>query len=260
MNVLVTGGTGNLGRAVTRAAGGAGHVVRVMSRRARPRTASNGFEWARADLASGEGVREALGGVEGVLHLASDPRRTREVDVDGTRILTEAARAGGVAHLVYISIVGIDEIPYSYYRRKLEAEEIIRASGVPHSILRATQFHSLVDLLISLAARVPVVMPLPTDFKFQSVAEPEVAGRLVRQLAEPPGGRLPDFGGPEVLTLGEMAETWMDVRGARKRLLRLPLPGRVAASFRAGKNTAPEGTRGVMGWRDWLARRAQSKA
>lgn len=253
MKVLITGGTGNLGRSLTRAVAAAGHDVRVVSRRPRAPSATDGFEWARGDIATGDGLREAVAGADAVIHAASDPRRAKEVDVDGTRRLVEAMRAGGVPHLVYISIVGIDDIPYSYYRRKREAEAVIDASGVPYSILRATQFHSLIDFLLSKAARLPVVLPLPTDFKFQSVAESEVAGRLAACLNSGAGGRLPDFGGPQVLTLGEMAGTWMDARGVRKRLLRVPLPGAVARGFRAGKNTAPEGARGVIGWREWLA-------
>jgi uncharacterized protein YbjT (DUF2867 family) len=259
MKVLVTGGTGNLGRALTRAVTATRHTVRIMSRRDRPQLATNNFEWAQADIALGEGVREAVAGVDAILHAASDPRRARAVDVNGTRHLVEAAQASGIAHLIYVSIVGIDDIPYSYYKRKREAEEIIKSSGVPYSVLRATQFHSLVDSLVSVAARVPVVMPLPTDFKFQSVAESEVAERLVRQLIERPGGRLPDLGGAEVLTLGEMAEIWMSVKGARKKLVHLPLPGAIAAGFRAGKNTAPEGVRGVTRWREWLIQRTQPK-
>jgi uncharacterized protein YbjT (DUF2867 family) len=211
------------------------------------------------DIASGEGVREAVAGTDAILHAASDPRRAREVDVNGTRHLVEAARGNSTVHLIYVSIVGIDDIPYSYYKRKREAEEIIKSSGVKHSILRATQFHSLVDSLISVAARVPVVMPLPMDFKFQCVAESEVAERLVQQLAKPPGGRLPDFGGAEVLTLGEMAETWMCVKRVRKRLVHLPIPGAIAACFRAGKNTTREGKRGVIGWREWLMERIEAK-
>src|SRR5688500_14189043 len=147
MNVLVTGGTGNLGRALTLAVTAAGHTVRIMSRRARPQSPANSFEWAQSDIALGEGVREAVAGVAAILHAASDPRRAQAVDVNGTRRLVEAAQAGGIAHLIYVSIVGIDDIPYSYYKRKREAEEIIKSSGVPHSILRATQFHSLVDSL-----------------------------------------------------------------------------------------------------------------
>lgn len=256
MRVLITGGTGGLGRDLVGAVKRAGHAARVMSRRARPESVSEDVEWARADFATGEGVREAVAGADAVIHAASDPRRTREVDVEGTRLLVEAARAEGVANLVFVSIVGIDRIPYSYYRRKLEAERIIEASGVPHSILRATQFHPFVALFIAAAARVPLIMPLPVDFKFQSVERGEVAGRLVACLDEGPRGRVADFGGPEVLTLGEMAAAWMEAKGVRKRVLRLPLPGAVAAGFRAGRNTTPDTPRGRVSFRDWLARRA----
>jgi uncharacterized protein YbjT (DUF2867 family) len=219
-----------------------------MSRRPRPQS---NREWAQADIASGAGVREAVAGVDAILHAATDPRRSTEVDVNGTRQLVEAARASRITHLIYVSIVGIDEIPYSYYKRKREAEEIIKLSGVPHSILRATQFHSLLNTLVSVAGRLPMVMPLPLDFKFQPVAESEVAERLVRQLGTRASERLPDFGGPEVLTLGEMARTWMSVKGVRKKLIHVPLPGSVAAGFRAGKNTGAE-ARGVISWREWL--------
>ena len=253
MRVLVTGGTGNLGRALERSALAAGHIVRIMSRRPRPQAITN-REWAQADIGSGAGVREAVAGVEAILHAATDPRRATDVDVNGTRHLVEAARGTGITHLIYVSIVGIDEIPYSYYKRKREAEEIIKLSGVPPSILRATQFHSLLNTLVSVAARVPIMMPLPTDFKFQPVAESEVAERLVRQLGEPPGERLLGYGGPEVLTLGEMAETWMSVKGVRKKLIHVPLPGSVAAGFRAGKNTGAD-ARGIIPWREWLLQR-----
>lgn len=251
MKVLITGGSGALGRILVRTATSAGHAVRGLSRGERPQVVPSGVEWARADLASGEGLSAAVEGVEAIIHSASDPRRPQAVDVNGTRRLVEAARLAGVAHLVYISIVGIDRIPYSYYQRKREAEEIIATSGVPYTNLRATQFHSLVDFLISKAARLPLVMPLPVDFKFQSVADAEVAARLVECLTKGARGQV-EFGGPEVLTLGEMAATWMEVRGVRKRLVRLPLPGAIAAGFRVGLNTTPDAERGTIRWREWL--------
>jgi hypothetical protein len=55
-----------------------------------------------------------------------------------------------------------------------------------------------------------------------------------------------------VLTLGEMAATWLEVRGLRRRLVRLPLPGAVAAGFRAGLNTTPDAECGMIRWREWL--------
>src|SRR5919205_360241 len=254
MRVLVTGGTGLLGRALVRTAVGAGHAVRVLSRSAR--AATEGVEYAVGDIAAGSGLGAALSGVEAVIHAASDPRRPEEVDVGGTRRLVEAAGAAGVAHLVYVSIVGIDKIPVRYYRAKLEAERIVAASGVPHTVLRATQFHAFVAWLISKAARVPLVLPLPSGFKFQTADEAEVAARLVRCLAEGPRGRAEDFGGPEVLALDAMAAAWMEAAGVRKRLLRLPVPGAAARAFREGANTAPNGERGPVGWREGLPRDA----
>lgn len=187
-----------------------------------------------------------------VLHAASDPRNAESVDVEGTRHLVAAARSSGVAHIAYISIVGIDDIPLGYYKRKREAEEIISSSGVPHTNIRMTQFHSFVEMLVSSAARFPLLMPLPTDFKYQSVAESEAAARFVQCIADVPRGRVADFGGPEVLSFGEIAETWMSAKNRRKKLVHLPLPGKIAAGFRAGKNTTRIGEHGVIRWHDWL--------
>ncbi|HEU4881865.1 MAG TPA: NAD(P)H-binding protein [Longimicrobium sp.] len=251
MKILLTGGTGGLGREVVRAAEAAGHTIRIASRRARPDDAPPAREWARMDVETGAGVREALDGVDAVIHAASDPRRHAIVDVEGTRRLVEAARAAGTAHLVYVSIVGVDRIPFGYYRSKLAAEQIVAASGVPHSILRATQFHSFVDTMTAGAARVPLILPLPTTFRFQSVDTGEAAARFVRAAEEEPGGRLRDFGGPQVLTWGQMAAPWKAARRVRKPTVHLPLPGALAAAFRAGLNTS-DGDRGTIRWEDWL--------
>ncbi|HEX6368106.1 MAG TPA: NAD(P)H-binding protein [Longimicrobium sp.] len=253
MKILLTGGTGGLGRETVRAAEAAGHSVRIASRRARPHDAPSAREWARMDVETGDGVREALEGVDAIIHAASDPRRHAVVDVEGTRRLAQAARAAGTAHLVYVSIVGVDEIPFAYYRSKLAAEQLLAASGAPHSILRATQFHSFVDTMTAGAARVPLLFPLPTTFRFQSVDTGEAAERLVRAVHDGPGGRLPDFGGPQVLTWGQMAAAWKAARGIRKPTVHLPLPGALAAAFRAGKNTLRDGgDRGTITWEDWL--------
>lgn len=253
MKILLTGGTGGLGRELVRAAEGAGHTVRVASRRARPADAPSTREWARMDVETGDGVREALTGVDGVIHAASDPRRHAVVDVRGTRTVSDAAREAGTPHLVYVSIVGIDRIPFSYYRSKLRAEEIVAGAGVPHSIVRITQFHSLVDAVLAGFARVPLLLPVPASLRFQSCATSEAADRLVRAAAAGPGGRLPDFGGPEVLTLGEMAATWKAARGVRKPTVPLPAPGGLASAFREGRNTLHAGgERGTLRWADWL--------
>jgi uncharacterized protein YbjT (DUF2867 family) len=177
MRLLVTGGAGRLARDFARAGQQAGHQVRIMSRR--PRTPESDSDWAVADLATGTGVADAVHGVEAVIHAASDPTNSSDAAVSGTRFLAERAQAAGVKHLIYVSIVGIDRIPLSYYRRKLAAEGAVARTGIPFSTLRATQFHYFVDLLLRQAARLPAVLPLPTGFKVQSVATEDVSDRLL---------------------------------------------------------------------------------
>jgi uncharacterized protein YbjT (DUF2867 family) len=252
MKILITGGTGGLGRELVRAAEAAGHTVRVGSRGAAPADLPAGREWARMDVESGAGVREALVAVNAVIHAASDPKRHAAVDVQGTRRLIEAAREVGLGHVVYVSIVGIDQVPFPYYRSKLQAERIVAESGVPYSILRATQFHSLINGMLAGMARVPLVMPVPTTFRVESVDTGETAERLVHAVRDGPGGRLPDFGGPRVQTFGEMAPPWKAARGVRKPTVHLPLPGALAAAIRAGKGTLVDGERGTVTWEEWL--------
>lgn len=76
-------------------------------------------------------------------------------------------------HFVYVSIVGVDRIPLHYYRCKLAAETIVASGALPYSILRSTQFHTLVNTVLTMAARVPLVIPIPTNFRVQSVAPEE---------------------------------------------------------------------------------------
>jgi uncharacterized protein YbjT (DUF2867 family) len=252
LTILVTGGTGVLGREIARAAARSGHVARIGSRGARTDGTPAAHEWAQMDLGTGGGVAAAVAGADLVIHAASDPKRSRTVDVEGTRRLVEAARAAGVSHFVYVSIVGIDRIPLRYYRDKLAAEQIVAAAGVPHSIVRATQFHTFVDRQLRRAARFPLVMALPTAFRVQSAAPSDAADYLLRCAAAGPAGRCPDFGGPEVLTMGEAAAQWQAARSARKPIVALPVPGRVGAAFRAGACTVPDGAHGTVRWGDWL--------
>jgi uncharacterized protein YbjT (DUF2867 family) len=232
-----------------------GHTVRVMSRRP---GALPGVELVAADLLSGYGLESALDGVETVIHAASQPaRETERVDVRGTQLLLDCAQEARVGHVIYISIVGIDRIPYAYYRHKLAAEALVARGEVPWSIVRATQFYDLVDGLIAQAARLPLpILPLPTDLRLQPVDVGDVAGRLCAIAAGGPAGRLPDMGGPEVLTLGELTAAWRAARGVRKRVVHLPLPGALARAFRMGAATCPDARSAGATWGEWLSQRA----
>ena len=254
MNVLITGGTGHLGRLVVPRALAAGHTVRIASRRTRTSPSADDVSWAKVDLGKGDGLREALEGIDAIVHAASDLKNTQVADVEGTKRLAGAARDAGVSHLLFVSIVGIDRIPYPYYRRKLEAERKLVGTGAPYSILRAAQFHSFIDVLLGSAARFPVVFPLPSGLRVQSVATEDVADRIVRALDDGPNGMLRDYAGPEPMTLDDAAAAWKAARGIRKPTLKFPMLGRTGAGFRGGHNTAPDGERGKITWREWLER------
>jgi len=118
--------------------------------------------------------------------------------------------------------------------------------------VRATQFHQLLALLFRGVERLPVA-PLPLDFPFQPLAAAECADRLASLSNGAPVGRAPDMGGPEVLALAQIAQTWRDQRRRPARFARLPLPGKTAAAFRAGLHTCPDHAVGTQRWADYVA-------
>ncbi|MEU8166503.1 NAD(P)H-binding protein [Micromonospora sp. NPDC049004] len=250
MRVLVTGAGGRLGSHVLARLSDDGMSVRASSRR--PRTGSD-VEWVVADLASGAGVAEAVTGVDAVLHLASSPRgRTYQVDVLGTRRLVVAAGAAGVGHLVHISIVGVDHVPFPYYRHKLAAEQVVAAGPVPWSVLRATQFPQFLDDLLTTSARLgPVVGDRAV--LAQPVDPGEVAARLAARLTAGPLGGIEEFGGPQVLRFDEAVRAWREARGSRRPLLPVRIPGRLGRELRAGGLVTEALPRGVRTWADHLA-------
>ena len=86
-----------------------------------------------------------------VVHCASNPRRPRQ-DLAAARNLIAAARRAGSPHVIFMSIVGVDRVPYGYYQVKLEVERLIEQSGLPWTVLRATQFHDLLCYIFQWAA------------------------------------------------------------------------------------------------------------
>jgi len=250
--ILVTGGKGGLGRELTPRLLKAGYTVRVMSQGAKPAELPAHVEWAQADIETGSGLREAVMGADTIIHAATSPfKREQQVDVEGTRRVVEAARAANVQHFVHMSIVGIERIPMSYYRAKVEAEGIVSSGGAPFTTLRAAQFHSLIDGMFRPLRNLPVAF-LPTDLKFQTIDAGEVAERLCAIAGMPAAGLLPDMGGPEVLTPGEMAKAWFAAQGKRPWLIHLPIPGSAAHAIRSGYNTCPDRRDGKLTWAEWV--------
>lgn len=254
MDVLVTGGTGVLGSRVVERLRAGGHRARVLSRRP-----GSGPDHVVGDLATGAGLAEAVRGAEVVVHAGSatgSARNGRATDVVGTRRLLEWAREAGVRHFAFISIVGIERVTaFAYYRNKLAAEDHVREGGVPWSILRATQFHTLLDGMIGGFSRLPGLTLLPTRWRFQPLDPDVAAARLVEAALAEPAGMLPDLGGPEVMEMGSLARSWLDARGQRRRVVRLPMPGTAGRRIMEGALTCPDRRGGGVTWEEYLARK-----
>ena len=253
MNILVTGGTGALGRNVVKRLLDSGHRVRILSRR--PGT---GHDWIQGDLATGAGLEAAVTGIDAIVHAASatvQPQRVHATDVLGTRRLLAMAREAGVHHAVYVSIVGIDGVAYPYYKGKLAAEAVMREDIVPWSILRATQFHPFMEFVLGTLSTLPRLAMVPFKWRFQPVDAGEVATRLVEVVTAPPAGMLPDFGGPEVRDFKSIAESWLKARKLNKRLVNLWLPFKASGLVAEGRLTCPDHKDGTMTFEQYLDRR-----
>lgn len=265
--VVVTGGTGVLGRAVVERLLAQGRDVRVVSRRPAP-GGERRYGWAVADLRSGSGVAEALAGAEVVVDCATGFGRGQDAVL--ARNLAAGAKAAGTVagrdagkvaskdaapapHLIYVSIVGVDRIPLGYYKGKSESEQVFARSGLPYTIQRATQFHDLLRTMFATAAKAPVV-PVPA-LRFQPIDVRDVAVRLAElAAAEPACGRAPDIGGPAARDARDLARAYLTATGrAGRPVLPLSVPGRIFGALRAGANLVPGEPYGRIGFEEYLA-------
>lgn len=253
--VLVTGGTGTLGRLVVPRLRDAGATVRVLTRQELP--PGNGVEYVTGDLATGEGVGAAVAGARTVLHAAGSSKGDREK----TETLVRALTGTEVRHLVYISVVGADRVPvhsgldramFGYVESKLASEKVVEESGVPWTILRASQFHDLILTMAKAMAKMPVV-PVPKGMRAQPVEADEVAARLVELTLGPPAGLVPDIAGPRAYEMRELIRDYLDAAGKHRALMPVRLPGGAARAFREGANLAPDRAVGTRTWEDFLA-------
>jgi uncharacterized protein YbjT (DUF2867 family) len=253
--VLVTGGTGTLGRQVVPRLREAGRLVRVLSRGRRQAVA--GVEAVTGDLATAEGIDAAVAGAGTIVHCAGG----RKGDDEIARHLVTAASRAGCRHLVFISVVGADRVPqasridramFGYFGSKLAAEQVVAGSGLPWTTLRATQFHDLLLLVVRQLARLPVV-PVPAGVRFQPVDAGEVAARLVELALGPPAGLVPDLGGPRVYGMDELVRGYLRASHRRRPILPVPLPGTAARAVRSGAHLAPDRAVGRRTWEEFLA-------
>ncbi|MEU0569261.1 NAD(P)H-binding protein [Nonomuraea sp. NPDC005983] len=241
-SILVTGGTGRLGRALVPQLLSAGHTVRVLSRKP-----PSDDQICRGDLLTSEGLVEAIDGAGTIVHCATGNNRA---DIDGTRNLIQAAVRAGRPHLLYMSIVGVDQVDMSYYQAKLACEQLVERSGLPWTIQRTTQFHELIIWMCTSQRWLPVIA-MPSGVSFQPIDASEVAARLAALADAPPAGRAPDLGGPEVRPAADLARTYARSRASRRPVISVPMPG--MRGYREGGHLTPEHADGRITFEQFLA-------
>ncbi|RFA07852.1 hypothetical protein B7R54_00460 [Subtercola boreus] len=249
MRIAIAGATGTVGRHVVTVAARRGHDVVPLSR-------STG-----QNVITGRGIDEALTGVTAVIDVTSiqstSADRSREFFRAATSTLLDAARRGTVTHHVALSIVGIDELPLGYYAGKVEQERLVSDATVPHSILRATQFHEFADQILVRGAVGPLTL-VPTGL-LRPVAALDVAEALVA-IAEAPApadGRHPDLRGPRDEILLDMVRRVARKRNSRKPIVGVSLPGAYWRGMRSGVLRGDaSATEGSATFAEWLAREA----
>jgi uncharacterized protein YbjT (DUF2867 family) len=254
-SILVTGGTGTLGRPVAQRLRDAGASVTVLSRH-RGETAE-GIRWMAGDLTTGEGIEAAVRGAEVIVHSAGSSKG----DEQKTRTLVRAAR--DARHVVLISVVGADRIPqvsaidrafFGYFGMKLATEHVVEQSGLGWTTLRATQFYDLILMVARALARLPVI-PVPAGSRFQPVDATDVAERMAELALGEPSGLVPDLAGPKIYTAAELVRSYLSAVGNRRPLVPVHIPGQAAKAVRAGANLAPDRAVGKRTWQQFLADR-----
>lgn len=260
--ILVTGGTGTLGRRLVPRLRKAGCDIRVLTRASRADEA--GVRYLTGDLTTGAGIAQAVDGVATIVHCAGSSKG----DEEKTRNLVRAASRAGAPHLVYISVVGADRVPmagavdrtmFGYFGSKLASERVVMGSGLQWTTLRATQFHDLMLTVARALAKLPVV-PVPAGFRFQPVDTDDVAARLVELTLGEPAGLVPDLAGPRVYGVAELIRGYLRATHRRRLIVPVWLPGRAAHAVRAGAILAPEHASGERTWEEFLAESVSQRA
>lgn len=195
MKVVVIGGTGLIGSKVVGKLQEQGHEAVAAS----PNTGVNAL--------TGEGLAEVLQGAQVVVDVSNAPAWDDEAVMNFFRTCTgnlvKANAEAGVTHYVALSIVGTDRLPDNgYFRAKLAQEELIKASGIPYSIVHATQFFEFVNGIADAGTEGDTVRIAPV--KFQPIASDDVAAAVTRTAVGTPLGGVVEVAGPDVFRFDEL--------------------------------------------------------
>jgi NADH dehydrogenase len=238
--ILVTGATGFIGRVLVRQLTETGQQVRVLLRPSprSPRLPKGvPVEVAVVALNDERGLRAALRGVDQIYHLASAASLGRSgnlftTDIEGTRTLAQVAASAEIERFIYLSHVGSDRASaFPVHKAKGIAEEHIRKSGVPHTIIRSTVVFGPEDHLTTNLSRLiratPGILPIPGNGRtlIQPLWVEDLVTCLIWALQNPDTvNQTYDIGGGEYFTLRQILETLMSVTHTRRLMVPMSLP------------------------------------
>jgi len=242
VKVLVTGGSGFVGREITRQLIAVGHSVRVLARGKKP--AVNGVETVTGSVLLPDSLSTACSGCDAVIHLVGiisevGGQTFERVHAEGTRHLLAAAARAGICRHVQMSALGTrPEAASRYHRSKWDAEQAVRASGLDWTILRPSLIYGpgdgFVNLFVGLSRWSPVLPVIGQGTSLvQPVAVEDVARCFVGALGEPHSiGQTLDVCGPNRLSFNAVLDEILAATGRRRAKLHLPLPlARLQARF-----------------------------
>jgi len=206
------------------------------------------------DLVTGQGLGKALRGVGAVIDVTNVAAARGSVVARffeaTSRNLIRAAEEAGVAHIVALSIVGIERMPIGYNKGKLRQEAVLRQSPVPVSILRATQFHELPGQYLDRVRGPLVIVP---KWLVQPVAAWEVGIALASLAAKPPVP-MSELAGPRQENMADLIRQVARARGDTRRVIEVRVPGAAGKSMAAGGSLpGRDAPRGTQTFADWLA-------
>ena len=243
MRITVIGASGQIGTRVVRLLADAGHDVVGAS-------LSTG-----ADVLTGDGLVEALSGAEVLVDVVNSPSFEDGPVMDfftaSARNLVAAAEKTGVGHYVALSIVGCDGLPDSgYMRAKVAQENIITGSGLPYTIVRATQFQEFAEAITgSLVVGDEVRVP---DARIQLISVDDVAGEVAKVAPGAPIDGIVNIGGPEKFSFAEMARAVLAAQGDDKPVVVDPQATYFGTAV--DDTSLVTGDDGILGHTRWAAR------
>ena len=212
MKIVVIGGTGLVGSKTVAILRQRGHEVVAAS----PNTGVNTI--------TGEGLKAALAGAQVVVDLANSPsfedKAVLEFFETSERNLLPAEKAAGVGHHVALSIVGTDRSDNGYFRAKVAQEKLIKASGIPYTIIRSTQFMEFFRGIADSATDGNKVRIAPG--MFQPIAADDVAANVADEALAPPRNGFVEIAGPERAPFNELVARYLKAVGDPREVVRDP--------------------------------------